>query len=89
MRRFYFFLVFLFFLIPHLPLRAQEAAPKSSISSNYGQKIVVPGIHNVGKVSDNVFRGAQPDLSSFSLLKQLGVTEVASYEKHRRKIVAL
>lgn len=97
MRRFYFFLVFLFFLTPHLPVRAQEAAPKSSISSNYGQKIVVPGIHNAGKVSDNIFRGAQPNLSSFSLLKQLGITTIvnlrsesgAKVDKERREAEAL
>jgi protein tyrosine/serine phosphatase len=97
MRRIYFFLVFLFFLTPHLAVRAQEAAPKSSISSNYGQKIVVPGIHNAGKVSDNVFRGAQPNLSSFSLLKQLGVTTIvnlrsesaAKVDKERREAQAL
>jgi protein tyrosine/serine phosphatase len=97
MRRVYFFLVFLFFLIPQAVVRAQSDAPKSSISASYGQKIVVPGIHNAGKVSDNIFRGAQPNLSSFALLKQLGVTTIVNLrsesadkvDKERREAASL
>lgn len=96
MRRISFFLSFLFFLIPNLAIRAQEPAPKSPISSGLGQKIVVPGIHNAGKVSDNVFRGAQPNLQSFALLKQLGVTTIVNLrsesagkvERERRQAAA-
>jgi tyrosine-protein phosphatase SIW14 len=93
MRRVSLFLVFLFFLIPSLAIHAQEPAPKSSLSSGLGQKLVVPGIHNAGKVSDNIFRGAQPNLASFPLLKQLGITTIVNLrsesagkvEKERRE----
>jgi len=84
MRRIYFFLVFLFFLTSHPAARAQSAAPSSSISSSYGQKVVVPGIHNVGKVSDNLFRGAQPNLSSITLLKNMGITTIVDLRSESR-----
>jgi hypothetical protein len=44
----------------------------------------VPGIHNVGKVSDNLFRGAQPNLSSITLLKNMGITTIVDLRSESR-----
>jgi tyrosine-protein phosphatase SIW14 len=40
------------------------------------QKVTLPGISNAGKVSDSLFRGAQPHLSSLDELKKLGITAI-------------
>jgi protein tyrosine/serine phosphatase len=40
------------------------------------QKISVPGVRNAGKVSEHLFRGAQPSLSELHQLKNLGITTI-------------
>jgi tyrosine-protein phosphatase SIW14 len=40
------------------------------------QKITLPGISNAGKVSESLFRGAQPHLSNLQELKKLGITTI-------------
>ena len=57
--------------VPHLPI-----PPDSHSSPSLAQKIFVPGVPNAGKVSDQLFRGAQPRLSQLSELKKLGVTTI-------------
>jgi protein tyrosine/serine phosphatase len=76
MRKFPFFLLFLFFLTTIRGTAAQTVAPIVARTGSAAEKLVLPGIHNAGKVSDNLFRGAQPDLPSLSVLKNLGVTTI-------------
>jgi tyrosine-protein phosphatase SIW14 len=40
------------------------------------EKISLPGVPNAGKISDSLFRGAQPDVSRLDELKKLGVTAI-------------
>jgi protein tyrosine phosphatase (PTP) superfamily phosphohydrolase (DUF442 family) len=40
------------------------------------ERIPLQGIHNAGKISDQLFRGAQPDISSLPQLKTLGITTI-------------
>ena len=42
----------------------------------FAEKISLNGIHDTGKVSDQLFRGAQPPLSSLPQLKILGITTI-------------
>src|SRR5208283_2002774 len=42
----------------------------------FAEKISLQGIHDAGKVSDQLFRGAQPTLSSLPQLKTLGITTI-------------
>lgn len=42
----------------------------------FAEKISLDGIHDAGKVSDQLFRGAQPTLSSLPQLKTLGITTI-------------
>lgn len=56
---------------PHAP-----GVPASRGASAAAEKISVSGISNVGKVSDALFRGAQPHLSSLDELKKLGITTI-------------
>jgi tyrosine-protein phosphatase SIW14 len=67
-----------FFLLP-LCLLAQTAAPVPAppvAPPAFGQKLRIAGIHNAGKISDTLYRGAQPKEQGFSELKMLGVTTI-------------
>lgn len=44
--------------------------------SSYGEKLTVAGIHNFGKVSDQLYRGAQPDDAGVKQLKKIGITTI-------------
>ena len=59
------------------PIRshAQSAAPASSPPAFAG-KISLNGVPNAGKISDRLFRGAQPALSSLLQLKAMGITTI-------------
>jgi tyrosine-protein phosphatase SIW14 len=60
-------------------LHAQEGqltGPDPRSIRTFGEKLKVPGIPNAGKVSDTLFRGAQPRQRGYEQLKNLGVTIV-------------
>ena len=70
-----------FALFLFLPLRifAQTAAPASAPSLTpraFGQKLQIAGVHNGGKITDSLYRGAQPKETGLSELKLLGVTTI-------------
>ena len=71
-------LPFLFLLLP-VSLSAQTNSPASAPSvmqSASGQKLHITGIHNAGKITDALYRGAQPDQQGLSELKKLGITTI-------------
>jgi tyrosine-protein phosphatase SIW14 len=75
MRCFARIFVFLFsvtLLAPH----SFPSSPTSESSEAIAQKISIPGVPNAGKVTDHLFRGAQPSLNNLSELKKLGVTTI-------------
>lgn len=86
--RYFIFLITLFFLgsIPATS-SAQTAAnppataPAREISTAFGEKITVRGVHNAGKINDHLFRGAQPDVIGLSELKNLGVNTIVDLRK--------
>jgi tyrosine-protein phosphatase SIW14 len=53
-------------------VRAQSATP------SLGIKLHIRGIPNSGKISDRLFRGAQPKFAAFTELKRLGVTTIVN-----------
>ncbi len=65
------------------PLLAQEkasaavhtAAP-AAVQPAYGEKLHLAGIHNAGKISDVLYRGAQPKDIGLAELKKLGITTI-------------
>ena len=70
-----------FALFLFLPLRifAQTPAPASAPSltpRTFGQKLQIAGVHNAGKITDSLYRGAQPKEAGLSELKLLGVTTI-------------
>jgi protein tyrosine/serine phosphatase len=57
----------------------QSALPASAGSSStvsFARKVSVSGVPNLGKISDHLFRGAQPDISNLAELKKLGITTI-------------
>ena len=86
-------LALLFFL--SLPLLAQSPPQASSPAAapafpkpSRGEKIVIPGIPNAGKINDILYRGAQPREVGLSELKILGITTIVDLRgEDREKIV--
>ncbi len=89
MKRTWRLLVFFCFLQAHLfaQNRAQEATPPASSAltqHTYAEKLQTRGIHNAGKISEFLFRGAQPREEGFSELKKLGVTTIVDLRGENR-----
>lgn len=57
---------------------ATATAPASSAATIEAQRISVSGVYNAGKVTDSLYRGAQPAKKGFVELKKLGVTTVVN-----------
>lgn len=63
-------------------LHAQPStATVLSAPTSYGQKLAVPDIHNFGKISDQLYRGAQPGAEGVKQLKQLGITAIVDLRR--------
>jgi len=72
-----------------VPFRQQtvfSSASTVSVSPAHvvGQKISVPGVSNAGKISDSLYRGAQPNLAHLGELKKLGVTTIVDLRSESR-----
>jgi tyrosine-protein phosphatase SIW14 len=79
---------------PRLAVRAQlanTATPAVStgpeiaaaISSTPAERLKIAGIHNAAKISEVLFRGAQPSAQGLAELKKLGVTTVVDLRGNR------
>jgi len=68
-----------------IPARAQSAAtaeaPSAGAPTQAGKRLSISGIHNAGKVTGFLYRGAQPSKESFAELKKLGVTTIVDLRK--------
>jgi tyrosine-protein phosphatase SIW14 len=89
MKRTWGLLAFSCFLPAHLFAQnhtqgaAQPATPAIT-QRPYGEKLKTDGIHNAGKISEFLFRGAQPKEEGFSELKKLGVTTIVDLRGENR-----
>ncbi len=52
------------------------SSPAGESSEAIAQKISIPGVPNAGKVTEHLYRGAQPGLDNLGELKKLGVTTI-------------
>jgi len=76
------------------PASLSAVAPRSA---SFGNKFSLPGIANAGKVSETLFRGAQPGIEHLAELKKLGVTTIVDLraesphlrERERQKAASL
>jgi protein tyrosine/serine phosphatase len=65
------------------PGGVQSPIPASAVSdasAAAAQRLTLPGVHNVGKVSEFLYRGSRPNEQGFSALKKLGVGTVVNLE---------
>ncbi len=82
-------------LVLPLHLFAQTAAPVTAppvsappaILSAHGQKLHIAGIPNAGKITDVLYRGAQPNGVGLSELKLLGITTIVDLRAEDREKV--
>jgi protein tyrosine/serine phosphatase len=71
-------LLLLFLALPSRALAQttpQNPAPPP-LQHPYGEKLKINGLRNAGKISDSLYRGAQPNEKGLSELKLLGVTTI-------------
>ena len=76
------------FLFLSSPVFAQDAPQSSApavIRSAYGEKLHIAGIHNAGKVTEALYRGAQPKETGLPELKKLGITTVVDLRGEDRE----
>jgi tyrosine-protein phosphatase SIW14 len=68
---------------PSVPFRQSVvSSPSSPLSSpSIAKRFSVPGVSNAGKVSDSLFRGAQPQIDSLEELQKLGVTTIVDLRR--------
>jgi protein tyrosine/serine phosphatase len=57
------------------------------MQSGSGQKLQITGIHNAGKITDVLYRGAQPDEHGLSELKKMGITTIIDLRGEDREKV--
>src|SRR5260370_6531825 len=84
----------LLLLLP-LPLLAQTAAPTSAPAAApafpplaHGEKLRITGIPHAGKITETLYRGAQPEEVGLSELKILGITTIVDLRgEDREKIL--
>ncbi len=96
--RFFVLLIILSFpsLSCAVPFR-QSAVSSTASSPIVAKRFSIPGISNAGKVSDSLFRGAQPRIENLDELQKLGVTTIVDLrlesshlrERERAKAAAL
>lgn len=56
------------------PLSSRAAT--ASLRSGFGEKLRLAGVPNAGKISEHLYRGAQPQVGGLEELKALGVTTI-------------
>ena len=64
-------------------LHAQTLRPAAVFSPrpSYGERLTFPGIHNFGKISDQLYRGAQPGATGVEELKKFGITTIVDLRR--------
>ena len=66
---------------PALYAQAPQAPALLSMRAAYGQKVTVTGIRNFGKISDQLYRGGQPNTAGIEQLKKLGITTIVDLRR--------
>src|SRR6202165_4876998 len=78
------------FLLLSAPLSAQtntSASAPSVMQSTSGQKLQIVGIHNAGKTTDVLYRGAQLNEQGLSELKKMGIATIIDLRAEDREKV--
>jgi len=81
-------LLLVFLASPGSSLHAQSTATSTPVlRSAYGEKLKLAGVPNGGKITDALFRGAQPHTEGIEQLKRLGVTTIVDLRGENRDLV--
>jgi protein tyrosine phosphatase (PTP) superfamily phosphohydrolase (DUF442 family) len=75
-------------LLIHAATAQNPAPPAAGVTAAPAKREKLPGLDNFGKVSDTLFRGAQPKDAGYAELKKLGVEVVVSLREHKNQIEA-
>jgi tyrosine-protein phosphatase SIW14 len=70
----------------HAQVAADTPSQPASARASFGapaEKIKLAGVHNAGKVSEALLRGAQPSAQGLAELKKLGVTTIVDLRGNR------
>ena len=80
-------LLSLFLLLsPHLATQVSSSPASAPVAESlYGKKLHLAGIRNAGKISDVLYRGAQPKAKGLAELKELGVTTIVDLRGEDRE----
>lgn len=79
----------LFLVLPvHTSAQNVASAPPPMAQPAYGQKLHMAGIPNAGKITDALYRGAQPKEVGLSELKLLGITTIVDLRGEDRDKIA-
>lgn len=66
-----------FLLAPPLLAQTDSAVCATPFRTpSYGQKLRIPGIPNAGRITQSLYRGAQPRKEGFTELRKLGITTI-------------
>jgi protein tyrosine phosphatase (PTP) superfamily phosphohydrolase (DUF442 family) len=77
MRRLALTFLFLYFAMGVRATHAQlPQAATPAIRRDFGEKLRIAGVPNAGKISDQLYRGAQPRIGSIGQLKAMGITTI-------------
>ena len=77
---------------PTVPWNSDHSQKPSSTAIAPGEKLKVAGVHNAGRISDALLRGAQPTAKGLAELKKAGVTTIVNLRQegleveHERKL---
>jgi len=76
----------IFFTLPtSLPAPQAQTISVPHKNSALAERIQLPGVNNAGKISDHLFRGAQPNTEGMQSLRKLGVTTVIDLRGEDRR----
>src|SRR5215813_12569781 len=64
------------------PVSSQDATLRSA----YGERLRVEGIPNAGRITEQLYRGAQPRSGGLKKLKELGVTTIVDLRGEQSKV---
>jgi Tyrosine phosphatase family len=69
---------------PQTAFSTSRNGSAAASSRAFAEKISVSGVSNAGKVSEQLFRGAQPHISDLAELKKMGITTIVDLRSESR-----
>jgi len=77
-KRIVLLLLLSFIILPQCGKSSERATPASQRPSKWAEPISLPGVKNFFKVSDTLYRGAQPQKQGFQELEKMGIKSIVN-----------